>query len=1017
MIVRLLLKVPRWLKLSLILVLVSVLGFILILLFFSPDKSVKIRARSFTTSIDKNEVARLLGNALASENATTVLGSKTPIEVKKEGSIQKAEFPFNAIAPTWQVDAPGGTEVIFQVRASKDGQNWSEWKTVEEDEDGDAKDNVTSARIFGRLVVIEGEYIQERVIFRTSNLEKIPEVKNLEFTYIDSKEKLNFLERILKKTKLEVSKVFAASGVPKRPTDQPTICSRSCWGADESLRTWDPHYSPLKKMVVHHTVTSNNDPNPKATIRAIYYFHAVTRGWGDIGYNFLVDQNNGVTYEGRYGGDKVIGAHVRGYNTGSVGVGVLGDFRFVGVNKKVQNALHKIAVWRFYTHKIDPDKVSYFGNPSKKLPSVFYHGQVANTLCAGTHMNNFVPSLKKLAHYLPQQIILRTSSGTQRIEGGNDKTVADLLVAYKNKGVVAPNYIREISVFPTDGTTSPDDPNYSDQWALAKLDALNVWKETTGGDTSVKVAVIDTGVAYETYDPPGLENYAKGPDFANTNFVSGFDYVNNDTHPNDDHGHGTVAASVIAESTNNSLGSAALAYNVSIMPVKVCDKNGWCTDNDLAKGIDFARSNGAKVVNISFGGDDHSDVVQAAIDAAWDDGIVMVGASGNDGTNKIYYPARGKHVIGVGALTSSDSRASYSNYGSGLDLMAPGGDARGGSGDLFYQKLSCTASLNCTSFSYGRVAGTSFSTALVSASAALIVSKGAVWPVSVERFLKLKAKDLGSGGPDSVYGWGRIRPFNSFEISTNNKPHLNGTLLRVKNKAPVYLLENDQKRWIPSISIFKERFRWKNVIIISNFEMGTYAQGPNAPYPDGTLLKGSSKNVYVLSNGQKRWITSASVFDTLGYKWRNIIDVSDSELSNYSTGANISTTNTHPDGSLLISNQTKRVYLIDGGQKRWVPNLSIFASRFFWEDVISIIHSELESYDLGSNITYPDGSLIKSPNDPKVYFISTASGGSQQTKHWIRSSLTFDSLGFKWRNLQYTSDSIINSFAGGDTIY
>ncbi|MCK5608488.1 S8 family serine peptidase, partial [Candidatus Pacearchaeota archaeon] len=475
------------------------------------------------------------------------------------------------------------------------------------------------------------------------------------------------------------------------------------------------------------------------------------RGWGDIGYNFLVDSNGNI-YEGRYGGDGVAGAHAKGYNVGSVGVGVLGDFRYISPNKKVRNGLHKIAVWKFYTHNVDPDKATNFGSPLKTLPSVFYHGQVSNTACAGTYLNNFTPSLKKLAHYMPQQIVLKDSSGINRIVGSSSQTVSDLLAAYKNKGVVAPNYIRKIAAFPDDGVTPPNDTNYSSQWDLPKLEALKVWKESTGGSSSIKVAVVDTGVAYEDYNPPGSENYAKGPDFASTNFVAGYDYVNNDAHPNDDDGHGTVVASMIAESTNNSIGSASLAYNVSIMPIKVCDSDGWCLDSEVAKGIKFARTNGAKVINMSIGGDDYSSVVQSTINLAWDFGIVTVASSGNDGINKLSYPARGFRVLGVGALTNSDSRASYSNYGYRLDLVAPGGNGLGSSGDLLYQYVNCTVGLDCTSFEYARVAGTSMSSPLVSAAAALIFSKDAdIGNAEAVDALIKNTQDLGSSGYDSQF--------------------------------------------------------------------------------------------------------------------------------------------------------------------------------------------------------------------------------------------------------------------------
>ncbi len=1013
-------KAKKYLPIIFLLIFVFlIVGSLLLLFLFNPEKQIKINAESFNVSVDKKEVAKLLGNAFAFKGSTKILGVQTPIKVEKKGLIKNTDFSFNAIATSWSAFTPSGAEIIIQVRTSNDGVSWTSWRTIEEDEDGDAKDDITPTETYGRLVVASGAYIQERIIFKTDSLEKIPELKNLKLTYIDSKEKHNLLERVLKRIELRAKEVFAAADVPKRPTDTPSICSRSCWGADESLRTWNPYYAPLKKMVVHHTVTSNNDPNPKATIRAIYYFHAVTRGWGDIGYNFLVDQNNGTIYEGRYGGDTVIGAHARGYNTGSVGVGVLGDFRYVGVNNKVRNALHKITVWKFYNHKIDPDKSTSFGNPKRTLPSVFYHGQVGNTACAGTYLNRFVPSIKKMAHYMPQQIVLRDSSGTRRIEGNNDKTVSDLLNEYKNKGIGAPNYIRKVSAFPTDGTTLPDDPNYSSQWDLAKLDALSVWKETTGGSSTIKVAIIDTGVAYEDYDPAGPEKYTQGPDFAATNFVPGFDYINNDTHPNDDHGHGTVVASVIAESTNNSLGSASLAYNVSIMPIKVCDKDGWCVDDDIADGIDFARNNGVKVINISLGGDDYSEVIQSAIDEAWNSGIVIVVATGNDSTNVVSYPARGNHVVGVGALTSSDTRASYSNYGSGLDLMAPGGDAGGSSGDLLYQKVSCTAALDCTSFSYSRVAGTSLSTALVSASAALVVSKGTVWPASVERFLKLKALDLGSTGPDSTFGWGMVHPFDAFTLSSGDKPHPNGVLITTNKSVKVYLIENDQKRWIPNRNLFARRFRWGNVTTVSSFEENSYPDGTNVVYPDGGLLQESTSKVYVLENGQKRWITSLLVFEDLGYQFSDVIKISDSELNGYTTGANIASSTTHPDGSLVTSNLTNKIYLIDSGQKRWILSRGVFESRYFFKYVLAITDSKLNSYTNGSNVNYPDGSLVKDLSDPsgKVYIVSTATGSSTQTKRHFVSRITFEGLSFKWENVNSDSSPIIGVFSDGSKLY
>ena len=1003
----------------LVVLLIIVVGLGLLLYFYNPEKPVKINALKFSTSVGKNEVAKLFGNAVASRDPKLVLGASSPIEVKKEEPVKKAEFAFNAIAPVWNEEAPEGTDVTIQIRTSSDGQNWSEWRLIEKDDDGDAKDDVTSQSNFGNLVVVEGQYVQERLIFKTTNLNKIPEIKNLEIVYIDSQEKLNFFEKILKSVKLEIKKAFAASDVQSRPAQSPAICSRACWGADESIYVPGEAYASIKKVVVHHTATVNDDPNPKSTIRAIYYFHNVVRGWGDIGYNFLVD-TNGTIYEGRYGGDSVIGAHARGYNTGSAGVAVLGDFRYNGVNKKIQNALHKIAVWKFSKHNVDPEKYTTFGSPALPLPPVFYHGTVGATSCAGTHLNIFVPNIRKLARYMPQQILVRDSSGTRKIVGSSSNTVSDLLDAYKNDGSVAPNYIRKVTAFPSDGITPPNDPNYSSQWDLPNLNALSVWQQSTGGVSSVKVAVLDTGVAYEDYNPAGSENYAKGPDFGSTNFVAGYDYINLDTHPDDDYGHGTAVASVIAGSTNNSEGSASLAYNVSIMPIKICDLYGWCLDSEVAQGIDFARSNGAKVINMSIGGPDYSSVIQSAIDSAWNAGAVVVAASGNDGQSGVLYPGRGSHVIGVGALTSSNARAFYSNYGSGLDLSAPGGDGSGGSGDLLYQLVECTAGLDCTSFSYARIAGTSFAAPLVSASAALLVGQGTVWPDSVERFLKFKAQDLGFPGFDNIYGWGKVQPADTFSLSNGELPHPNGVLIKSANDPKIYLIDSGQKRWIPNRVIFEELFRWGKVVVVTDFELNTYGNGSDVTFPDGVLIrKGSTAPVYVLSNGAKRWVSTRSVFDSLGYNIGKVHSISDSVFNNYPTGPDLISDNIHPDGALIRQGSNSFVYLIDSGQKRWIPNRVIFESRFFWDDVISVSDSEFNSYPNGSNVTISNGSLVRGINDPnqKVYIISTEIGSTTQTRHHVFSRITFEGLGFKWENINNVSTVDINNFADGRTIY
>ena len=188
----------------------------LAVVFYNPERPVKINAGNIGLSAKKPEVERLLKRAYAVSlrNKQVVLGASAPLEVKKEDKPVKADFSFNAIAPSWEDEVPAGTQVTIQVRSSNDGKSWSDWKVVEEDEDGNAKDEMPATKTYGRLIVAQGNYLQGRMIFKTTSLEAVPIVKDLQFTYIDSKEKRNLFEKLLKKIKLRAKQVFAASPIP-----------------------------------------------------------------------------------------------------------------------------------------------------------------------------------------------------------------------------------------------------------------------------------------------------------------------------------------------------------------------------------------------------------------------------------------------------------------------------------------------------------------------------------------------------------------------------------------------------------------------------------------------------------------------------------------------------------------------------------------------------------------------------------------------------------------------------------
>jgi len=222
----------------------------------------------------------------------------------------------------------------------------------------------------------------------------------------------------------------------------------------------------------------------------------------------------------------------------------------------------------------------------------------------------------------------------------------------------------------------PDDSFFSFQWNLGNATTGGIQMEAAWdiqqGDPNVIVAILDTGVAYEDYD-----GFRQAPDLAGTAFVPGYDFIGDDTHPNDDQGHGTHVCGTIAQSTNNGIGVAGVAFGCSIMPVKVLDANGIGDHFALAQGIYFAIEQGATVINMSLGGLDDSQTLRAAVEAAYRQGITFVCAAGNDfedGSPVAYPAAYDEFCIAVGAVRYDMSRAPYSNVGPYVDVVAPGGD-------------------------------------------------------------------------------------------------------------------------------------------------------------------------------------------------------------------------------------------------------------------------------------------------------------------------------------------------------
>ena len=288
----------------------------------------------------------------------------------------------------------------------------------------------------------------------------------------------------------------------------------------------------------------------------------------------------------------------------------------------------------------------------------------------------------------------------------------------------------------------PNDTYYGYQWDMRRIGMEQAWTVSQGA--GVVVAVVDTGVRQS------LE------DLAETNFTAGYDFVNGDTDPTDDEGHGSHVCGTIAQSTNNGIGVAGIAYEATIMPVKVLDKTGSGSYTDIADGIDWAADHGAAVINMSLGGSTDLAVLHDACDYAWNKGVVIVVAAGNAASSAPQYPAAYPVCISVTATDSLDRLASYSSYGETVDIAAPGGDSNDSNGDGYSDMILQNTFVRRTE-GYYFFAGTSMAAPHVSGVAALVKAVNPSLSNSqIRAILEDNAEDLGTSGWDQYYGNGLV---------------------------------------------------------------------------------------------------------------------------------------------------------------------------------------------------------------------------------------------------------------------
>ncbi len=295
---------------------------------------------------------------------------------------------------------------------------------------------------------------------------------------------------------------------------------------------------------------------------------------------------------------------------------------------------------------------------------------------------------------------------------------------------------------------TPNDPYWSQQWGPPAINAPQAWDITTGSG-AIKVAVIDQGVQYTHPDLDGRFGATKGYDFVDRDSDPYPDATNED--------HGTHVAGIIAAEINNSTGMAGMAQ-VTLLSFRALSETGSGSYTDIADAVRATVQYGVRVANMSLGGPYSNSTLQSACDYAYQNGVLLIAASGNDGRSSVSYPAAYSSVVAVGALASSTSLASYSNYGSAQEVVAPGSNILSTVHPNGYQNMS----------------GTSMASPHVAGVAALIFSANSSLSNQQARdILRNTAVDLGTSGWDTRFGYGRVDALAAVQAAQgggNNPP-------------------------------------------------------------------------------------------------------------------------------------------------------------------------------------------------------------------------------------------------------
>jgi thermitase len=341
---------------------------------------------------------------------------------------------------------------------------------------------------------------------------------------------------------------------------------------------------------------------------------------------------------------------------------------------------------------------------------------------AGALLEENLPDIDTAVLSVPE--VMREKDGEKR-ERDLDRKKREL-EADPSVESVDYNYVRE-------RLATPNDPYFGSQWGLRRIRVSQAWSTTRG--TGAVIAIVDGGARSSHPDLNGA-------------VIGQRDFYDRDDTPNDEDGHGTHVSGIAAARTDNGSGIAGTAPGASLLNYDVCGAQ-YCDDASVIAAIKAATDRGANVINISLGGSGGSTSVENAVNYAWNRDAVVVAAAGNQATSARRYPAAYTNVIAVSGTAYRDGNSDFSNYGSWVDIAAPGGETTAS----YEQRILSSVPRYIQRSRHDAWNGTSMAAPFVSGVAAMLSAQNLSAP-EIRKRIQATATDLSAPGKDAFFGHG-----------------------------------------------------------------------------------------------------------------------------------------------------------------------------------------------------------------------------------------------------------------------